>query len=243
MRTPRCHVAHSLDPDCQFELDPERSHYLLRVLRLKPGDLLILFNGDGCEYPARLVDMEGKRARIRTGSPRRPDVESPLHIELGQGISRGERMDWALQKSVELGVAAITPIWAARTEVRLSGTRLDKRLAHWRGVIRSACEQSGRLCLPTLSAPAPLGAWCKYETGMRKLVLAPDAKQRLTELEPAHRLRVLIGPEGGLEENEIETARAAGFTPVRIGPRVLRTETAAAAVIAALQTLWGDFGR
>ena len=172
---------------------------------------------------------------------RQPDRESKLRITLGQGISRGERMDFVLQKSVELGVESITPLWTKRSQVQLSGRRLEKRLSHWRGVIRSACEQSGRVYLPKLHSAAKLPNWYSVKrTQSLQLVLDTAASLHLSDLTPAREIRILIGPEGGLEGDEVSLAEESGFKRIRLGPRILRTETAALATVAAIQALWGD---
>lgn len=217
------------------------SHHLLRVLRLEAGESLLLFNGNGREYLAVLEGPAKKQARVLVQSSRQADRESNLHITLGQGISRGERMDFVVQKSVELGVESISPLWTKRSQVQLSGKRLDKRLSHWRGVIRSACEQSGRVCLPQLNDATKLADW--YSANRKKalqLVLDPAASLQLSDLTPDREIRILIGPEGGLDNDEISMAEANGFKRIRLGPRILRTETAALATLAAVQTLWGD---
>ena len=240
MRVSRFYTGQPLTEGASIGLDEETAHYITRVLRLGPGAALILFNGDGNEYHALLEDAGKKRAQVKVGHAVRPQRESPLHITLGQGISRGERMDFVLQKSVELGVSAITPLWTVRSQVRLSGKRLDKRLSHWRGIMRSASEQSGRVILPGLNDACSLGDWCRAATANCRLVLDPQATLTPGELPPADDVCVLIGPEGGLDAEEIDSAATAGFQRVRLGPRVLRTETAALAALAVLQTLWGD---
>jgi 16S rRNA (uracil1498-N3)-methyltransferase len=241
VRSPRFFTEQSLAAGQAVTLEEATSHHLLRVLRLKAGESLLLFNGDGREYQAVLQAAAGKRATVLVQDGRQPDRESKLHITLGQGISRGERMDFALQKSVELGVESITPLWTKRSQVQLSGQRLEKRLSHWRGVIRSACEQSGRVYLPTLHSASKLADW--YNVGRDQclqLVLDPAATLQLSDLKPAKQIRILIGPEGGLEGTEISSAEASGFKRIRLGPRILRTETAALATVAAIQALWGD---
>jgi 16S rRNA (uracil1498-N3)-methyltransferase len=241
MRLSRFYTEQSLSPGQTVTLEETISHHLLRVLRLKAGESLLLFNGDGKEYQAVLEQSGKKRARVLVHNSRRPDRESKLHIALGQGISRGERMDFALQKSVELGVESITPLWTKRSQVPLNGQRLEKRLSHWRGVIRSACEQSGRVYLPILHNATKLPGW--YSTNRKQslqLVLDPAASLQLSDLTPAREIRILIGPEGGLDGDEINMAEEIGFKRIRLGPRILRTETAALAAVAAVQTLWGD---
>lgn len=240
MRVSRFYTGQALAEGASISLDGETAHYIARVLRLGPGAALILFNGDGSEYHALLEDVDKKQVRVKLGHAEHPQRESPLRITLGQGISRGERMDFVLQKSVELGVSAITPLWTSRSQVRLSGARLDKRLSHWRGIVRSACEQSGRVVLPDLNNSCTLSDWCREANETCRVVLDPQATLTLGKLPPADNVCVLIGPEGGLDAEEIAIAETAGFQRVSLGPRVLRTETAALAILAALQTLWGD---
>jgi 16S rRNA (uracil1498-N3)-methyltransferase len=241
MRVPRFYTEQPLAVDETVELEATASHHLLRVLRSRPGETLLLFNGDGKEYQAIFMDAHDGRARLRIESRNLPDRESNLRIHLGQGISRGERMDFVLQKSVELGVASITPLWTRRSQVHLSGRRLQKRLCHWQGVIHSACEQTGRVYLPKLHDAVKLDGWLGDKTdGSLKLVLDPTASLHLRDLDPATNIRILIGPEGGLDDEEIGTSAAAGFRRIQLGPRTLRTETAALASLAALQALWGD---
>lgn len=244
MRIPHVYTPQDLRPGRTLTLEEKSSHHILRVLRMPQGARLTLFNGDGHDYPATLETVTGKRACLRVDTCRNAERESPLHITLGQAISRGERMDYTLQKSVELGVARITPLWSQRTQVRLDGKRLDKRMAHWQAVLIAACEQSGRTRLPVLDSPQELKAWCRtreeHQTG---LMLDPHAGLSLQAVpRPGAGIVLLIGAEGGLSQNETEAATAAGFIGIRLGPRILRTETAALAAIGALQTLWGDLG-
>ena len=241
MRLSRFYTERSLSPGQSVILEEATSHHLLRVLRLKEGESLLLFNGDGKEYQAVLKESANKQARILVENSRQPERESKLHITLGQAISRGERMDFVLQKSVELGVESIAPLWTKRSQVQLSGKRLEKRLSHWRGVIRSACEQSGRVCLPKLHNPAKLPDWHRINRKQSlQLVLDPAASLQLSDLIPAREIQILIGPEGGLEGEEISMVEESGFKRIRLGPRILRTETAALATVAAVQALWGD---
>jgi 16S rRNA (uracil1498-N3)-methyltransferase len=166
-------------------------------------------------------------------------AESPLHVHIGQGLSRGERMDWAIQKATELGVAEITPIVSSRCEVRLKDERTDKRMSHWRQVAISACEQCGRSVLPLIHPPLVLEDWLKQSSAELKLVLHPVAEPLTSHRKPQS-LAFLIGPEGGLSDNEVALAQSAGFQPARLGPRVLRTETAPIVALAVAQHLWGD---
>lgn len=240
MRIPRCYTEQQLKLTQTVVLEQNVSHHLLHVLRLRCGDSLILFNGDGKEHSGILANAQGKLAVVELSEERDTCTESGLHIELGQGISRGERMDFVLQKSVELGVSAVTPLWTSRSQVKLNGPRLEKRLAHWRAIIRSACEQSGRSVLPSLNNARSLAEWCGPAESQLKLVLDPSASAHLCDFPATTRVTLLVGPEGGLEPGEIRLAEAGGFERVRLGPRTLRTETAALAALTAVQTLWGD---
>lgn len=242
MRIPRFHTARSLAVGQAVVLEASPSHHLLKVLRARPGDAVILFNGDGHEYRAILEGSEGKLARLAVAEQSTPQRESGLRISLGQGISRGERMDLVIQKAVELGVNEVTPLWTRRSQVRLTGQRLDKRLLHWQGIVLAACEQSGRVALPALHPASDLDDWLKAPAAGLRLLLDPEAGQALHDIAPQSRVEILLGPEGGFDREEVDGALAAGFQAVRLGPRILRTETATLATLSALQTLWGDFG-
>lgn len=224
----------------QHELPEAQAHYISRVLRHVAGDAVQLFDGSGQEYLGELIDVGKKAVRVELREQLAGQAESPLRIHLGQGLSRGERMDWAIQKATELGVGEITPIVSERCEVRLKDERADKRLAHWRQVAISACEQCGRSVLPVIHAPISLAEWQGHVQAELKLVLHPVAAPLESHARP-HSLAFLIGPEGGLSEAEVEQAKAAGFHAARLGPRVLRTETAPVVALAVAQQLWGDF--
>lgn len=204
------------------------------------GDALQLFDGSGNEFRGTLLEVGKKRVVVRLDESFAGQVESPLQIHLGQGLSRGERMDWAIQKATELGVNEITPIFSERCEVRLKDERADKRLAHWRQVAVSACEQCGRSRVPVIHPPVLLADWIKQTQADLKLVLHPVAEPLVSHAKPAT-LAFLIGPEGGLSDTEVDQAQDAGFLPARLGPRVLRTETAPVVALAVAQQLWGDF--
>jgi len=224
-------------------LSDSAAHHLLRVLRLQPGAPLILFDGGGEQYHAVLAEAGRKQASATlSAAAEGVAVESPLAVTLAQGVSKGERMDYAIQKAVELGVTRIVPVLCERTVVNLKGERGEKKLAHWRGVIVGAAEQCGRSRLPELAAAVRLEAWLATPPTGSGLVLDPSATQGLTGLERADAATLLIGPEGGLSEAEIANALRAGYAGIRLGPRVLRTETAAVAALSALQVLWGDLG-
>ena len=222
---------------------PDAAHrHAVQVLRLKQGDALRLFNGEGLEIDTVLAHVSKRESSVRLGEQVVVNNESPLNITLLQGISRGERMDYALQKAVELGVNKIIPVLTERCNVQLSGGRSEKRLSHWRGVMISACEQSGRSILPELTQIMSLEAALSENKVICKLVLDPLAEQGFTTLEKYDDIALLIGPEGGLSEQEIMQAINVDFQSVRFGPRILRTETATVAALAVVQTMWGDLG-
>ena len=243
MRVVRHFVDLPLAEGAALELPEAAVAHLVRVLRLGTGDRVRLFNGDGHDYESELESTGKREARARVLSRVAVASESPLAITLAQGIARGEKMDLILQKATELGVARIAPVVTERTEVRLDAERADKRLAHWRGVLASACEQSGRARLPELLPPQALGNFLAQESCTRRLVLDPATGSTLAQLQLAagDSLCLLVGPEGGLSERDLAAARAAGFSGLRLGPRILRTETAALAAIAGLNALYGDW--
>lgn len=239
MRLSRFFIDAPLSLGCH-ELPEAQAHYIGRVLRHGVGDTVQLFDGSGQEFVGELVEVGKKIVRVELREQFAGQADSGLQIHLGQGLSRGERMDWAIQKAVELGVAQITPIVSERCEVRLKDERADKRLAHWRQVAISACEQCGRSSLPPIHPPQTLGEWLESVQADLKLVLHPVAAP-LTSHPAPRTLAFLIGPEGGLSDAEIERASAGGFHPARLGPRVLRTETAPVVALSVAQQLWGDF--
>ena len=224
----------------EHELPEAQAHYIGRVLRMTEGDALQVFDGSGTEFRGTLLEVGKKRVRVQLDDSFAGQPESPLRIHLGQGLSRGERMDWAIQKATELGVSEITPIVSERCEVRLKDERAEKRQAHWQQVAVSACEQCGRSVVPIIHSPVPLADWLKRTEADLKLVLHPVAKP-LTSHDKPETLAFLIGPEGGLNDAEVEQAQDAGFHAARLGPRVLRTETAPVVALSVAQQLWGDF--
>ncbi|MDP9529375.1 16S rRNA (uracil(1498)-N(3))-methyltransferase [Pseudomonas protegens] len=224
----------------EHELPEAQAHYIGRVLRMAEGAALQVFDGSGTEFRGTLVEVGKKRVRVQLDESFAGQDESPLQIHLGQGLSRGERMDWAIQKATELGVSEITPIFSERCEVRLKDERADKRLLHWRQVAISACEQCGRSRVPLIHPPVLLADWIKQTQADLKLVLHPVAQPLESHAKP-QTLAFLIGPEGGLSDAEVAQAHGAGFLPARLGPRVLRTETAPVVALAVAQQLWGDF--
>jgi 16S rRNA (uracil1498-N3)-methyltransferase len=225
-------------------LGEEPAHHLLHVLRLKPGAALILFDGHGGEYQGSLVTAGKDQVEVDVGAHQAVRRESALRITLGQAVSRGERMDYTLQKAVELGVQHIQPLDSERSMARLDPARQDRKLRHWQEIVRSAAEQSGRDCLPEVRPVQPLAQWVQsLPADSRMLLLDPRASTHLAALSPTADIYLLSGPEGGLSEAEVELSVKAGFVGIRLGPRILRTETAAIACLAALQVLWGDLGK
>jgi 16S rRNA (uracil1498-N3)-methyltransferase len=212
------------------------------VLRLRVGDPLVVFDGRGSVCRAEIATIAGRAVTVRLLERLAETAESPLAITLVQAVARGERMDWTLQKATELGVSAIAPVLAARSVVRLDARQAEAKLKHWQAVVVAACEQSGRSILPVVHWPEPLRAYLERprEPGLG-LVLDPGAGVELAALPPPEReVQLLIGPEGGLDDQELEAARSAGFRSARLGPRVLRTETAGTVALAVLQSRWGD---
>ena len=243
MRLTRSHVELPLRAGEEIALPEDVAAHLLRVLRLQVGDACVLFTGDGHDYDARISALGKRDARAQIVGVRHLDNESPLRITLLQGIARGEKMDWILQKATELGVARILPVMSERSEVKLDAQRADKRLAHWRGIVVSACEQSGRATVPEIAAPQALAQAAAQRTG-RGFILDPFADDTLSSLRDTglRECTIAIGPEGGWSPRDREQLIAAGYEGLRLGPRVLRTETAGIAAIAALQALCGDLG-
>lgn len=250
MRNPRIYQAQAFHIGQVQALSDDAFSHVVRVLRLKEEDCITLFNGfletdNGkqgyYEYQAKLCNVAKKRADIEVISKSLVTNESPLNIHLGQGISRGERMDFTLQKSVELGVNTITPIFTERCGVKLSGERLEKKREQWQKIVISACEQSGRCAVPMVEQAIYLDDWLAQDTSALKLNLHPKAQHSIMSLPIENqRVRLLIGPEGGLSDDEIARANSADFHDVLLGPRVLRTETAALTAITALQCRYGD---
>lgn len=224
-----------------IELDQRAAHHLLRVLRLRAGERLALFNGDGGEYTARL-EVQGKRASACIVEHASSEMQRGPAVDLIQSVSRGDRMDWSVQKAVELGVNRIVPVYSERSIRVLDDKREQKKMQHWEGVIISACEQSGRCRLPALESPLGLNGYlAQRDRGIPGFVLDPVADRSLVAaLAPCDRLELLVGPEGGWTAEEVEAALAAGFTAATLGPRTLRTETAGLAALAVVQSRLGD---
>lgn len=225
-------------------LSENAAAHATRVMRLKVGDTLTLFCGDGVDYQCALVSVEKKTASVKVLSQQKINNESPLNMRLLQGISSGDRMDYTIQKAVELGVTEIFPLSTERSVTKLSGDRAEKRVEHWQGVAIAACEQSGRAVLPKIHFPLTLVQWLSQHDTQQSLnlLLNPIAAKTLAQLtKPENQIHLLIGPEGGLSPGEIELANQNNFQSIVLGPRILRTETAALTAISSMQTLWGDF--
>ena len=224
-----------------IDLEPGPARHLTSVLRMGVGQEVALFNGQGGEYRGQLIDAKKSFASVQLNSFDETDRESPLSIHLGIGISRGERMDWIVQKATELGATQITPLFSERCEVKLTGDRLVKRVRHWQQVAISACEQCQRNKLPTINSPIPIQNWLANCSEDLKLLMHHRANNRLHDLaKQATSIALLVGPEGGFADREIDEAMHQGFQPLALGPRVLRTETAPIAAISILQAQWGD---
>lgn len=256
MRLTRVHIDAPLAAGMQLQLPADAGNHLLRVLRLRPGDGCVLFNGDGHDYHALLLDGDRRKAVVRIDQAVPVVNESPLRLVLLQSIARGEKMDWILQKATELGVAQVLPVSSERSEVRLDAARADKRLQHWQSVVIAACEQSGRARVPQVAPILPLAeALAGLPPAAQRLLLDPDAAGSVADLPVpsagnveagvgggAEASMILaVGPEGGWSPRDREQLTGAGFTGLRMGPRILRTETAGLAAIAALQSRFGDW--
>lgn len=242
MRRPRIYTPQTLTAHNTIALDAEAAHHVARVLRMQSGDELILFNGEGGEYRAVIGAIDKKSVQVALGNCEASERESPLAIHLGIAISKGERMDWVIQKATELGVTQITPLQTERVEVRLNGEREEKKSAHWRAIAIAACEQCARNRIPSVNAPQSLAGWLDSAATEAKFVLHHRSETSLADIAPPPRsVALLIGPEGGLSELEIALAEKKNFAPLRLGPRVLRTETAPLAALSVMQFLWGDW--
>ncbi|MGZ5007523.1 MAG: 16S rRNA (uracil(1498)-N(3))-methyltransferase [Methylobacter sp.] len=243
MRVSRLYTPTTLSTGKTLELDDDNGHYVRTVLRLKKDDQVVLFNGQGGEYLCTLTEVSRKTVLIDVGQWDNRSVESPLQVTLGLGISRGDRMDLTVQKAVELGVNRITPLLTERCVVQFKGEKKPQRLLHWQKIVQHAAEQSGRTALPDLLEIEQLQNWVDKQQGL-KVFLDPYAETTLAELKAeSMKVTLLTGPEGGFSGQERDIAKAAGFIPVRLGSRILRTETASLAALAAVQMLWGDFGK
>lgn len=246
MRLTRVYVDAALAPGARVALEGSAASHVTRVLRLRPGDALTLFNGQGGEYAGSIEKSQAGSVTVAIGEPCALERESPLRLTLAQGVSRGERMDLVVQKATELGVSALVPVLTERSVVRLDPQQAARKVAHWRAIAIAACEQSGRNRVPAVATPLALREFTAVARSAgagagARVLLSPGAALRLDDVPPPITdITVLIGPEGGLTDSEQDLARTAGFTPVRLGPRVLRTETAAIAALTLLQRKFGD---
>jgi 16S rRNA (uracil1498-N3)-methyltransferase len=242
VRLNRVYAEATLGSGTEVSLPDAAAYHVSRVLRLRPGAPLVAFDGSGHDFRCEILAIEGDKVRVKIGE-RVPGLrESPLRITLVQAISRSERMDWTLQKATELGVRSIVPVLSARSVVRLDDRQAERKLRHWKAIVAGACEQCGRSTLPEVRPPLELSRFLadSPREGQR-LVLSPGGPASLAGLaSTASRVELLIGPEGGLDDPELDAATRAGFSPVRLGPRVLRTETAGIVALAVLQAMWGD---
>lgn len=243
MRLSRVFTEAPLASGARVTLRGSAANHVMRVLRLRAGAELTVFNGAGGEFAARVEACTASTVEVSVGAERALERESPLPLTLAQGVSRGERMDLVMQKATELGVTGIIPVLTERSVVRLDAAQAQRKLAHWRAITIAACEQSGRNRPPGVVLPVTLGDFLRSDlTAGTRLLLSPAAQLRIADVpRPEHSVTVLIGPEGGLTAEEQERALAAGFVGVRLGPRVLRTETAALAALTLLQREFGDF--
>jgi 16S rRNA (uracil1498-N3)-methyltransferase len=243
MRAIRIHVDQPLAIGAEVSLAPSASEHVARVLRMGVGDPLVLFNGDGCDYTGAIAAIDKREVRVRMEASRTLCNESPLALSLAQGVARGDKMDLVVQKATELGVVQIVPLLTERSDVKLDAARAEKRLLHWRAVAASACEQSGRARVPEVLPALPLSNWLTSLGGDRRsrLALLPHGTLAARDVAFGPVGGVLVaGPEGGLGERDVAALSAAGFHGLKLGPRILRTETAGFAALAALQALHGD---
>jgi 16S rRNA (uracil1498-N3)-methyltransferase len=242
MNVPRVYVDMPLSPGSVIELPPSAAQHLAKVLRARSGDEIVLFTGAGLEFAAAVESIRGSRVTAAVGEARAIDRESPLAVTLVQCIARGDRMDVIVQKATELGVARIVPVMSRRSVVRLDAAQAASKAEHWRGITVAACEQCGRNRLPVIEAPRQLIRYLgEAPPGGARLLLDPDAGRSDAALKIDAAVEMAIGPEGGFDVEELEAFRVSGFVSVTLGPRVLRTETAAIAGLAWLQSRYGDF--
>lgn len=241
MREPRVYLQHDLKCEQTLALPMEAVRHIGLVLRMRKGHRVWLFNGLGGSYLAEIISISKRQVEVSILEFSDNDPESRLQITLLQAVSRSQHMDYTLQKAVELGVKRVTPVLSEFVNVQFDQSRIDKKLAHWQKIIVNACEQSGRTILPEVIAPIPFAQAVQGDTDRLKILLHPGAQQRLSSQKPEHvSVSLLSGPEGGFSQSEVDLAVDSGYIPIELGPRVLRTETAAVVAISACQTLWGD---
>lgn len=242
MASPRIFCDVRLGPGAQFALSDDAANHIAKALRLSAGDALVVFDGRGGEYDAVIQRVDRGRVEVKTGAFRGVERESPVEVGLVQGLPEADKMDWILQKAVELGAAWVQPVVCDRSVVRLSGDRAARRESHWQRVMVAACEQCGRNRVPALHATLAFRDWAAQASDARRWMLMPGAAESLVaQPRPDGPVQLLVGPEGGLSERELDIALTVGFKPLSLGPRVLRAETAPLAALAAMQSLWGDF--
>ena len=243
MREPRIYVDLTLEPDLQLSLPLSATHQLSKVLRKRIGQRISLFNGLGGSYLAEIVSIGKRQVEVRLLAFREERRESRLHLTLAQSVSRSQHMDYTLQKAVELGVSRIVPLISEFGNVHLEDQGAEKKLLHWKKIVISACEQCGRNFIPELLSPIPLAQWLEADSNKVKLLLHPDASRGLSSIEIFDEsLSIMSGAEGGFSEIDVESALASDYVAIELGPRVLRTETAAIAAISICQSRWGDMG-
>ncbi|MFU2314534.1 16S rRNA (uracil(1498)-N(3))-methyltransferase [Rahnella sp. PCH160] len=243
MRIPRIYHPEPLTAHSEIALSEDAANHVGRVLRMQPGQVIQLFDGSNHVFDASITQVDKKNVRVSLGDGVLSDNESPLNLHLGQVISRGEKMEFTIQKSIELGVNTITPLFSERCGVKLDGERLEKKLQQWQKIAIAACEQCGRNRIPEIRPVMQLEAWSAEQDDSLKLNLHPRASHSINTLPlPVNHVRLLIGPEGGLSADEIAMTSGYGFTDILLGPRVLRTETTALTAITALQVRFGDLG-
>jgi 16S rRNA (uracil1498-N3)-methyltransferase len=241
MAIPRIHCDFKLGPGAQFALAPEAAQHVAKALRLKAGDALTVFDGRGGEYEATIQRIDKDRVDVKLGAWRDADREPALSVGLVQGLPEADKMDWIIQKATELGAAWIQPVVCERSVVRLSGERAERRASHWRRVAVAASEQCGRTRIPEVRPILSFANWLAVPASAPRWLLAPGAEAIAAHAPPGGTLELLVGPEGGLSERELDLALTTGCERVALGPRVLRTETAPLAALAAIHALWGDF--
>ena len=244
MRNPRLFIDQLLTPCDQVVLEGNVAQHLGRVLRARPGDNIALFNGDGQEFAATVLTVSKGEVSIDVGEAATPQTESPVYTTLGLCLSKGDRFDWAIQKATELGVGAIAPLHSERVDFSIPPGRMGKRIAHWQQIAISACEQCGRVKVPSITPPQSLAVWVENVSAEQKWVLhctedTGVSASAVTQVAPRD-AALLIGPEGGLTDQEFDVANAEGFQLLQLGPRVLRTETAPAAALSVLGVFWGE---
>ena len=242
MRVARLFIEQRLAPRTEHEITGAPAQHLGRVLRARVGDAVVLFDDSGLEFAAQITSLDRHSVYVAIADAVDPGTESPLHTSLGLCLSKGDRFDRAIQKATELGVTAIQPLLSERVDFSIPADRIAKRLSHWQQIVISACEQSGRVRLPQISTPCPLRQWVSEIYAEQKWVLHTDTGQRQGESSAPGSIALLVGPEGGLTDDEVTAAQQSGFHTLSLGPRILRTETAPLVALSVLGARWGDIG-